>query len=493
MMRWIAVFAFTLLHVGHACAQQRNAHWPIPPGSWLHFDADGTQVEPWATSSIYNYQSASISSPTGALQLYNDQHGIYNAHDDTLIAGSFPAQIVTAGQGWLYCPRPGDSDRIAGFGMRRDASNILGAELKSYSFQRDLGTDLWQLEAGGTQVLIDSTAWKLTAVAHANGVDYWIITHLHSSDTFAAFRLSATGVDPVPVISHTGFYMPIESGGCCEIALTGSLVASYDGTQLSLSVRPHGSSFGNILYSMLYHFDTSTGVVTANTILPGIPLTVRYGTEFSMDGTKLYQLHANYNGDGDTPASITLRQYELSSQDPAQIAESAVVIHLESGLLFEFELFVSNALNMATGPDGRIYMLWRNNGSLSVINEPNAAGAACNFVVEQVQLPDTLANTLPNQCKRYHDSELSVGVPAMRPEAVELEVWPVPTEGLVHVRSRNAGPLLVVDALGRTVFSRSIGKNTTLPVDLSRSAAGAYAVHLLAPGAAPVHRMIIKR
>ena len=210
-----------------------------------------------------------------------------------------------------------------------------------------------------------------------------------------------------------------------------------------------------------------------------------------MDGTKLYQLQGNYYGD--TLANSTLRQYELSSQDPAQIAASAVIIRSDSGLICESGVFGGGQLHVATGPDGRIYVLWNNTGGLSVINEPNAPGAACNFVVDQVQLPDTLAITLPNQCKRYHDSEFSVGVPAMQQEAMVLEVWPVPTEGLVQVRSRNAGPLLVVDALGRTVFSRSIGKNTTLQVDLSRSAAGAYAVHLLAPGAAPVHRMIIKR
>ena len=210
-----------------------------------------------------------------------------------------------------------------------------------------------------------------------------------------------------------------------------------------------------------------------------------------MDGTKLYQLQGEY--DQGPLSSCTLRQYELSSQDPAQIAASAVIVRSDGGLVGDNNLVGSGTLHMATGPDGRIYVLWSNNGSLSVINQPNAPGAACNFVVDQVQLPDTLAITLPNQIKRYHDSELSVGVPDMRQEPVELQVWPVPTDGVLHVRSHHAGQLLVLDALGRTVFSRSIGKNTSLQIDLSRSAAGAYAVHVLAPGSAPVHRMIIKR
>jgi len=490
MMRGITALVCTLLLVGHARAQQRNAHWPIPPGSWLHFDENGTYAQPWVTSSVYDNQSASISSPSGALQLYNDQFGIVrNANGDTLIAGSDPTNGVAPTQGWLYCPWPGDSDRIAGFGITWLIYSTAAPELRSYSFRRDLSTDLWQLEAGSTQVLIDSTAFKLTAVAHANGADYWIIAHLQGSDTFVAYRLSANGVDPVPMISHTGTHLPFSGWG--GFSALGSLVASYDGTQLALSTMITATTLGYDVLSELYHFDASTGGVSAYATLPDLPNARYSGLEFSVDGTKLYQRQGAY--DGDSVVSCTIRQFELASQDSAQIAESAVIIRSDSGSMFESGLLGSGTLNMATGPDGRIYVVWRYNGSLSVINEPNAAGAVCNFVVDQVQLPNTRANTLPNQCKRYHDSELSVGVPATRQEPVGLEVWPVPTEGLVQVRSRNAGPLLVVDALGRTVFSRSIDKNTTLQVDLSRSAAGAYAVHLLAPGAAPVHRMIIKR
>ncbi|HRF80471.1 MAG TPA: hypothetical protein PL070_10340, partial [Flavobacteriales bacterium] len=84
-------------------------------------------------------------------------------------------------------------------------------------------------------------------------------------------------------------------------------------------------------------------------------------------------------------------------------------------------------LRIASAPDGRIYMIWDGENSLAVINEPNASGEACNFVVGQVQLPDTLATSLPNQCKRYHDSELPLGVPAVQHTREQLAVWPVPT------------------------------------------------------------------
>ena len=143
----------------------------------------------------------------------------------------------------------------------------VGYELKSYSFRRDLSTDLWQLEAGSGQVLIDSTAFVLTAVAHGNGADYWILTHLHSSDTFASFRLSAIAVDPVPVISHIGTTMPIEASG---VGLSGPLVASSDGTQLALSISRAGNPYAYDLFSELYHFATSTGVGTKYATLPAL-------------------------------------------------------------------------------------------------------------------------------------------------------------------------------------------------------------------------------
>lgn len=357
----------------------------------------------------------------------------------------------------------------------------------SYTFQRIGQTGAWELEAGSEIELSDTTMRVLTAVAHANGTDYWILSHGHMGDTFMAYRLSAQGVDTTPVISHAGPPLPVMNSLYNPIQRLGSLVASYDGTQLAFS---HLSGNPPIaLASDLFHFDANTGVVSYYSSLPVYTDVIFHGADFSPDGTKLYQMQGRCE-DVDLCTSI-LQQFDVTSQDAGLIAASAVLVGTDSNLAEQFTNF-SLSLKMASGPDGRIYVAWNGENSLAVINEPNALGEACNFVVGQIQL-DTNATGLPNQCKRYHDSELPVGVRAVQNTHEQLAVWPVPTDGVLHVRTPRAGQVRIADALGRTVATRSTGENSTAYVDLSLAAPGAYTVQWLAPGSPPVCRWVVKR
>lgn len=486
MMR-SAALAVVLLFVGPARAQQRNAHWPLPPANWMHFTEDGTQVGAWAPPAGWYYGSASISSPTGELQIYGIGNYVYEGATGTVIAsanGSTWPSYTSPGPSSIFCPWPGDDDRIAGF-ARRSSFNNAEARLMSFSFQRDAQTGSWELEAGSEQQLNDSAMRVLTAVAHTNGTDYWIISHGHMGNTFLAYRLTAQGVDTTPVISQTGPALPTASNTYISLNRSGTLVASYSGTQLAFSHVSTDSS--SAIRCDLFQFDASTGVVSYYSSLPILSNGV-HGTEFSPDGTKLYQMHGAWAPD--VGWTITLRQFDVTSQDAGQIAASAVLVRTE---FYPPEYQIPGlGLRMASAPDGRIYVIWDGESSLAVISEPNAPGEACNFVVGQVQL-DTNARALPNQCKRYHDSELPVGVPAVQNASEQLAVWPVPTDGVLHVRTPSAGQLRIADALGRTVATQLTGENSTAYVDLSRAAPGAYTVQWLAPGSPPVCRRVVKR
>lgn len=65
---------------------------------------------------------------------------------------------------------------------------------------------------------------RLTAVRHANGIDYWIVIHGWNNNKFYAYHFSATGVDEIPVVSGTG---TIHSGvvgnaiGYCGLPIMG--------------------------------------------------------------------------------------------------------------------------------------------------------------------------------------------------------------------------------------------------------------------------------
>lgn len=489
MMRSVAALAIALLLVGNARGQQRNAHWPLPPANWMHFTEDGIQVGAWVPPAGWLYGSASISSPTGELQLYNDPMGVYTATGDTLLVLTglvWNAWRASPGQGTLFCPWPGDGDRIAGF-ARRSSYNYEEARLMSYTFQRSAQTGAWELEEGSEQELNDSTMCALTAVAHTNGTDYWILSHGHVGNTFLAYRLSAQGVDPTPVISQAGPPLPMVLSPYYSLNRQGSLVASYDGTQLALSHMGYNPL--RALVTDLFQFDASTGAVSYYSSLPVYTDANFHGADFSPDGTKLYQLLGRCE-DVLLCTSI-LQQFDVTSEDAGQIAASAVLLGTDSNLAEQLTAGLS--LHMASGPDGRIYMIWNGENSLAVINEPNAPGTACNFVVGQVQLLNTNATALPNQCKRYHDSELSVGAPAVQNTHEQFAVWPVPTDGVLHVRTPRPGQVRIADALGRTVATQLTGENSTAYVDLTLAAPGAYAVQWLAPGSPPVCRWVVKR
>ena len=323
MMRSAAALAVVLLLVGHACGQQRNAHWPLPPGSWLHFTEDGAQAGAWAPPRHRPFGSSSISSPTGELQLYNDASiGVHTATGDTLLVLSTPgwnAWRTSPGQTTLFCPWPGDGDRIAGF-ARRSSYNYEETRLMSYTFQRSGQTGAWELEAGSEIELSDTTMRVLTAVAHANGTDYWIISHGHRGDTFMAYRLSAQGVDTTPVISHAGPPLPVMNSLYNPFKREGSLVAAHDGTQLALSHISPNPTWD--LVSDLFHFDANTGAVSYYSSLPVFTDADFHGADFSPDGTKLYQMQGK--------DFMMLKQKNLLEQPQSNVLKMLIPTEMEN-------------------------------------------------------------------------------------------------------------------------------------------------------------------
>ena len=86
---------------------------------------------------------------------------------------------------------------------------------------------------------------KVTAVRHSNNVDMWIITSKHNTNSFYVFRLSASGLDGVPLISSIG----LSSGGD-----DGYLKSSLDENKLASANTGEGFE--------LLDFDKNTGIVS---------------------------------------------------------------------------------------------------------------------------------------------------------------------------------------------------------------------------------------
>lgn len=196
---------------------------------------------------------------------------------------------------------------------------------------------------------------QLTAVKHANGVDFWIMTHELVTNNFRAYLFSAAGINTVAVISSVG-----TSHG------------QYVG---SMKFSPSGQKLASVLMNHLvelYDFSNSNGIVSNPLRLAG----GGYGCEFSPDGSKFYCSEWDGNNDHNT----TIKQWDLSNLlQPITIPISSTSSYTAIAPNYILTTDIGfRALQLA--PDSKIYVARRLSQSIGVINNPDAAGATCSFV-----------------------------------------------------------------------------------------------------------------
>ncbi len=339
---------------------------------------------------------------------------------------------------------------------------------------------------GSEQVLSTSSTFKLTGIPHVNGTDYWVLAHESANNHFIVFRSTATGVDPSPILSSIGASL----SPCSQINTYGSqvgpIVMSSDGTKLALLAYGVPGVSGDLL-AELFRFDPTTGTVDHLATLPAFSSPEAAGAEFSPNGSKLYIFHRPWGA----VASVQLIQFDVSSNDETTIAASASVVWSDT-LTNEQTATTFSTHVMALAPDGRIYIQTGSNPYLGAIMYPNEAGPACGFVENGLSMPINAGAGLPNQCKRYHDSVLSVGVP-MHQATGSIEILPNPTDGPLVVRSSLQGSLGVFDAMGRAVVDGQPIRQGSNTFDLSHALPGAYMVRVMTSDGSSFVRCVLKQ
>lgn len=209
--------------------------------------------------------------------------------------------------------------------------------------------------------LLTPVCQKLTGVAHANGKDFWVITHEWNSDKFYSYRISNAGIAS-PVISAAGTL----NGGDSKSAnnAVGYLKASPDGRRLA-SVISHSKIVE------VFDFDNVTGEITnPQTYTAAIQGVNPYGVEFSPDSRFLYATVLETGG-VETPSRPSfLLQFDLA----AGLSAPVIIDSLPGIRMAAIQL----------GPDGRIYLSRTKNhqskkDSLEVIYNPTRPGRECNF------------------------------------------------------------------------------------------------------------------
>jgi len=300
--------------------------------------------------------TAVICDSYGNLLFYASAETVWNKNHQVMPHGGDLLGGASSTQGAFIIPRPG-SDNLFYLFTTDEFQNDLVKGLRYSMINMCLDGGLGDVDTTEKNILLlDTVAEKMAGTNHSNGTDIWLVTHKFYSDAFHALRISSSGIID-SVISHVGSYEPITPTVAAAI---GQMKISPDGSKLALVCSNTAPSVVE-----LYDFDNSSGIVSNAISLP--PDGGEYGVAFSADNSKLYI---------STSGSLKIFQYDVMAGSTSAIIDSKTLI---------FDNSSWPLTGMQLGPDGKIYIAG-NYDHLDVINNPNAAGLACNYSHNSIYL-----------------------------------------------------------------------------------------------------------
>lgn len=331
--------------------------------------------------------TSTISSASGALLFYigsdtvtppppsiYDIYNVYDASHNYMMNGTGLWGNTSTSQGPVIIPKPGACNQYMIFHVEGSTG---GCQQNCSFFYSEVDMTLnGGLGAVTTKnnliysAAAPSVTEKVTITPHSNGTDYWVVVHEWTTDNFRVYPVTSAGVGAPVITSIT----PVHNGG--SIAITGTMKFNSAGTKLAV---------GGAGAFYLYDFNTTTGVLSnaQNLFLSG----GAYGVEFSPNGQYVYA--------GDL-MSANLWQYDMNA-----VPISSSQTQIDPGSFW-------NKGSLQLAPDGKIYVGINSQTFVGIINSPNSAYPACNYVDNGLTLLAGTINSnaggLPNFCKIYNSS-----------------------------------------------------------------------------------------
>ncbi len=319
--------------------------------------------------------TSAISDSSGSILFYSDGMTVWNKNHQIMQNGSGILGNFSSTQSSIIVPNPANLNRYyylfsvsSGFCCGGNISDGLRYSKVDMCLDNSRGAII---ATEKNIKLVDTVAEKIAVTRHANGTDYWILTHRSNSNEFWALQLNANGIIDTVITaigsSHSG-----------NIAGTqGQLKFSPNGQRIALAA----SNGLNLLE--IFNFDNTTGIVSNFLSLnkPNNNQASIYGVEFSSDNSKLYASGVSASG----LMYAFLAQYDLSAGGgslPAINASMTEIYHNTTGYIA--------GKGLQIGPDNKIYWISLNinnpHGTLAVVNNPNVLGMGCNYQDQIISL-----------------------------------------------------------------------------------------------------------
>ncbi len=340
MVRRIILISISILFVYQIGNAQKEANvWYFGANAGLDFKS-GNPVAIINGKMNASEGCSSYSTPSGRLLFYTDGVSVWDSTHNLMPNGNNLKGNSSSTQSVLIVPKPFTfnsfyiftSDKIGG------KEGITYSEVNmSYNYGKG-DVVFWNKN----KKLVTPACEKITAVKHANGIDFWLMVHKFDTDTLFAYRVTGYGVLAKPVRSKTG----VKINGTYSTSL-GYMKFSPDGRKLAYVNYTLDSS-------VIADFNSGTGRVSNVWTFHNDKA---YGLEFSAQSKYLYISEFN---------TKKIYQYSAKSTTKSQFLNSKYT--LDSNF--------SNDLGaLQLGPNGKIYIAVSNSNYLQSIEAPDSLGA----------------------------------------------------------------------------------------------------------------------
>jgi hypothetical protein len=464
-----AIFIFVLIlfsKIENNYGQELDRCWPLGLVDWvpmqesnLVFTSLGFRIDTVYRSAKFGSECASISDSLGHMKFFSNGCMVGNADNDTMVNGANlnsvtcprvdceqVGGIVT--QGCLILPDPGNANRFYLFHQPCGA-NVYPTNL--FVSMVDMSLDSGRGAVVGIDSLIYSNAMcdaSLTAVKHANGIDWWIFVHERFTNRFVRYLLTGSGLSG-PFFQSIGIVYNDDGHGLSKFSSDGKWFAS-------------STQFGGI---DLYNFDRCNGELSNYLYIDMPDSSFINFVEFSPNSRFLYSVW-----------KLDIHQFDLNSgnipMSNQQVAILDTFISLNSRLFFWLP---------QVGPDGKIYISTAPaNKFLHVIEHPDSIGQGCTVLQHSIALPNsnyTLPN-FPNYRLGPVDSLYCDTINQIRnyfAENKNISIFPNPASNEISIRCENPyeriESLLLSDEFGQTLLYQ---KSSDDLLDVANQGRGLY-------------------
>lgn len=341
-----------ILYYSFSVAQREANIWYFGKNAGLDFNT-GVPV-PLTDGQMSTFEGcATISNASGQLLFYTDGITVWNKNHKIMSNGAGLLGHSSSTQSATIVQKPGSSNLFYIFTTDNEHDPD-GFRYSVVDLSLDNGNGAITLDKN---ILIRTPVIESLGVTkHANGTDFWILTHGWENNTFYAYQLSSSGVSTVPVTTNIG----------AVIQGVGFQAASF------IKISPSGSklAFTSVAdVAQLFDFNISTGVLS-NPITLSTEGGELYGVEFSPTENALYVTNA---------LGRKVYQYNLTVAD----------IRASQTIIYNAEKY-PGALQL--GPDGKIYLAVYSQNKIGVINNPNIIGTGCDLQIAGVDLGGKMSN-----------------------------------------------------------------------------------------------------